>query len=204
MRRTKEEAERTRKQLLDAGLTVFGDKGYAAARLSDIAEEAGVTRGAVYWHFGSKKGLMFAVLKEMSNPYIRIAAEVLESDLPAEERIREMIRRVIYTMDRDKNFISHEQIAVRFMAEHPAEFEEYHGDFSVGMKRVTNLLKRAIREGQRAGQIRRDVNAKIIAGTVGAVLRGSAMMKKAQHMNLLIRGASKEIAELLMRGLEPR
>jgi hypothetical protein len=72
------------------------------------------------------------------------------------------------------------------------------------MKRVTNLLKRAIREGQRAGQIRRDVNAKIIAGTVGAVLRGSAMMKKAQHMNLLIRGASKEIAELLMRGLEPR
>ena len=55
MRRTKKDAELTRQQLLKAGFKVFGDKGYAAARLSDVAEEAGVTRGAIYWHFENKK-----------------------------------------------------------------------------------------------------------------------------------------------------
>ena len=141
MKKTKEEAERTRKQLMDAGLRVFGSKGYAAARLSDIASDAGVTRGAVYWHFGSKKGLMFAILREMANPYIQIAVEVLNSDIEPGPKIREMIRRVMDAIDDKKALLAHEQLAIRFMAEHPDEFEEYHGDVSGGMKVVTRLAE---------------------------------------------------------------
>lgn len=204
MRRTKEEAERTRKQLLDAGARVFGRKGYTAARLSDIASEAGVTRGAVYWHFGSKKGLMFAILREMVNPYMQIAVEALESDLEPGRKIRELVYRVMDAVDRKRAFLSHEQLAIRFMAERPDEFEEYHGDVSVDMKRVTRLLKRVIRAGQNAGQIRSDVDGGIIAGTVVAVLRGSALMKTVGHLNLLPRGVSEDVVDLLMRGLEPR
>src|SRR5690242_16957611 len=54
MRRTKEAAEETRQRLLEAALKVFSQKGYAAATLEEIAQEAQVTRGAIYWHFGSK------------------------------------------------------------------------------------------------------------------------------------------------------
>jgi hypothetical protein len=90
------------------------------------------------------------------------------------------------------------------MAEQPAAFDEYHGSFSAGTKRVTELLKRVIGEGQKTGLIRRDVDARTIAGTIGAVLRGSAMMKKARRLNLLTRRSSEDVAELLMSGLEPR
>jgi TetR/AcrR family acrAB operon transcriptional repressor len=48
MRRTKEDAEQTRQDLLDAALTIFSKKGYTATRLEDIAKVAGVTRGAIY------------------------------------------------------------------------------------------------------------------------------------------------------------
>jgi len=48
-RKTKEEAEKTRQLLLDCALTVFLRKGYSATTLNDIAEEANLTRGAVYW-----------------------------------------------------------------------------------------------------------------------------------------------------------
>ena len=64
MRRTKEEAEQTRQDLLDAALTVFSQKGYTAARLEDVARTAGVTRGAIYHHFGSKADLYSALIDE--------------------------------------------------------------------------------------------------------------------------------------------
>ena len=116
MRRTKEEAEQTRRQLMDAALRVFSARGYSAARLSDIAAEAGVTRGAVYWHFGSKKGLLFAILKETVNPYIQTATEVLEGDLDPGRKIREMVRRVMDATDESEAFLAHRQLAMRFMA----------------------------------------------------------------------------------------
>ncbi len=53
MRRTKEEAEVTKQRLLKAALEVFSRKGYTDTRLEDIAAEAGVTRGAIYHHFGN-------------------------------------------------------------------------------------------------------------------------------------------------------
>ena len=62
MKRTAEEAEQTRQELLDAALAIFSRTGFEAARLEDIAKTAGVTRGAVYHHFGGKPELYLALL----------------------------------------------------------------------------------------------------------------------------------------------
>ena len=51
MHKTKEEAYQTRCNVLDAALTVFYERGVAQASLDEIAKAAGVTRGALYWHF---------------------------------------------------------------------------------------------------------------------------------------------------------
>jgi len=64
MRRTKEEAEQTRQQILDAALLIFSQKGFQATRLQDIATEAGATRGAIYHHFQNKAGLYKSLIEE--------------------------------------------------------------------------------------------------------------------------------------------
>ncbi len=61
VRRTKEEAEATRALLLDTAEEVFRDKGVARSSLADIATRAGVTRGAIYWHFENKSDLFQAM-----------------------------------------------------------------------------------------------------------------------------------------------
>lgn len=66
MRRTAEEAAQTRQSILDAALSVFSKKGYHATRLTDIAQEAEVTRGAIYHHFDNKAKLYEALLDEAS------------------------------------------------------------------------------------------------------------------------------------------
>lgn len=204
MRRTKEEAECTRKNLMDAGLRIFAKKGYAAARLSEIASEVGVTRGAVYWHFGSKKELMFAILREMANPFIKIALEVLEADAEPDVKIRESVLRVMEAMEKTGLFLTHEQMVLRFMAEHPEEFREHQIEIAWSMRKVIRLFKRVVREAQGAGRIRSDIDAGVIAGSLIAVLRGSAIMKSVPQLDVLRRGSSGAVVELLMSGLEPR
>ena len=63
MNRTKDDAQKTREALLSAGGTVFARKGFDKATLDDIARQAHVTRGAVYWHFKDKTALFYAIVE---------------------------------------------------------------------------------------------------------------------------------------------
>lgn len=60
-RKTKEESLKTHARILEAAIDVFYEKGVARATLEDIARHAGVTRGAVYWHFKNKLDLFTAL-----------------------------------------------------------------------------------------------------------------------------------------------
>ncbi len=62
----------TRTRLLEAAARVYAARGFAGATLDDVAEEAGLTKGAVYGHFGSKDNLLVALMEEY------LAAEVAE------------------------------------------------------------------------------------------------------------------------------
>ncbi|HAA44958.1 MAG: HTH-type transcriptional regulator TtgW [Halomonas sp. 54_146] len=65
------EAARTRQEIIKAGARVFCRDGIAGATLEVIAQEAGVTRGAIYWHFNGKQGLLQALLSEQPLPFER-------------------------------------------------------------------------------------------------------------------------------------
>ena len=57
-------APETRTKLLDAAAKVFAEKGYDGTSMDDIAGEAGMTKGALYWNFDSKEALFHALLEE--------------------------------------------------------------------------------------------------------------------------------------------
>lgn len=67
-RRTKQEAQETRTRLLDAAEQLFHERGVSRTSLQDIAQAAGVTRGAVYWHFEDKVQLFDAMMQRATMP----------------------------------------------------------------------------------------------------------------------------------------
>lgn len=73
VRRTKEEAQETRKQILEAAEQAFYDRGVSRTTLADIAALAGVTRGAIYWHFSNKADLVQAMLDSLHEPLEEMA-----------------------------------------------------------------------------------------------------------------------------------
>ena len=81
-RRTKEEAQATRVQILDAAEQVFQAQGVSRASLAEVAKAAGVTRGAIYWHFENKIDLFQAMLERLHLPLEELARASEDEDEP--------------------------------------------------------------------------------------------------------------------------
>ena len=68
VRKTKEEAQDTRHAILDAAERVFQERGVSHTSLAEIATAAGVTRGAIYWHFANKSDVFDALFERAFAP----------------------------------------------------------------------------------------------------------------------------------------
>lgn len=80
MRRTKEDAEKTRCAILAAAEQLFLERGVAHTSLEHIARHAGVTRGAVYWHFQNKAHLFHEMLNQVRLPLEPLAQQLAAVD----------------------------------------------------------------------------------------------------------------------------
>jgi TetR/AcrR family acrAB operon transcriptional repressor len=80
-RKTREEALATREQLLDAAERVFRQRGVGHSSLAEVADAAGVTRGAIYWHFRSKAELFRALVERAEMPMDAALEELADAAL---------------------------------------------------------------------------------------------------------------------------
>jgi len=79
VRKTKEEAQETYAALLDAAEQVFSQKGVTNTTLNDVAVAAGMTRGAIYWHFKDKNALVQAMCDRAFLPMEALLNEIIET-----------------------------------------------------------------------------------------------------------------------------
>jgi TetR/AcrR family transcriptional regulator, acrAB operon repressor len=89
-RKTKEDAQATRALILDAAERVFHRRGVSRTTLQEIAQDAGLTRGAIYWHFENKGELFHAMMERVTLPMTARMTELGPGDT---ERPLDKIRR---------------------------------------------------------------------------------------------------------------
>ncbi|MBV8465963.1 MAG: TetR/AcrR family transcriptional regulator [Burkholderiales bacterium] len=79
-------------EIIEAALTLFIDRGFAATRLDDVAKQAGVTKGTVYLYFANKEDLFKAVIRETLVPELEMAESMIgEHKGPWADLLREML-----------------------------------------------------------------------------------------------------------------
>jgi len=81
-----------RKKILEAAATVFSQKGFHQAKMDEIAKQAGVPKGTLYYNFSGKSKLFAATVTEGMEKIIGQVEKELESDLPFKEHLRKLIR----------------------------------------------------------------------------------------------------------------
>jgi AcrR family transcriptional regulator len=74
-------------QILEAAKKVFARLGFERARVDDIAEESGLSKGTLYWYFESKDAIILAIMDQMFTRELAHGRELLEAELPAKEKL---------------------------------------------------------------------------------------------------------------------
>lgn len=91
MKRTKEDADLTKKKLLDTAFKEFLDTGIHKSKLESIAGKAGVTRGAFYWHFNDKDDLLDSIVEYKDLESLEIAGEIFSSKLDPFKKLKKIV-----------------------------------------------------------------------------------------------------------------
>jgi AcrR family transcriptional regulator len=108
-----EELGTSRQQLLDAAAGVFARRGFQAASMSEIASEAGFSKGALYWNFESKEDLFFALLDDIDDR-LRLLL-TLAASAPTDRDVTGELSRGLSTVleqNRDLALLFHEYSAM--------------------------------------------------------------------------------------------
>lgn len=198
MRRTKEDAEQTREEIFRAGIKVFARKGYAAATLADVAREAGVTRGAIYWHFNSKSDFFVETTKRLHSFYEELAASHDDGSASAPEAVAETVKRVLRRFVHDEEFRLMQELVVRetlagqaLPAECPLPRDEKR-DHIVEM----------FAEAHEAGEVHPQMSPATCYVALNAVLAGVFLMKMDMDLSLS-ESEIDQIAGFVARGFAP-
>jgi TetR/AcrR family acrAB operon transcriptional repressor len=172
VRRTKEEALATRESILDAAEQLFAQQGVSGTTLQHIASAAGVTRGAIYWHFEDKASVFNALMERAKLP-LESALQVLEREDSSDPLgdLREYALCVFkLTVDdaRARRVFEIAALKMEYTDELTAVREKRRQHMAQWDLRVNNRLDAA----RRAGQLRRGVNAQAVALGLMAIIEG--------------------------------
>lgn len=109
-RRARAQGKEARARLVEAAAKVFARRGFAGSSMDEIAEEAGFSKGALYWHFAGKEDLFFALLEERVDRPIRLMIEALRSAPPDRDMAPEASRlfRDFVSKERQTILLGHE------------------------------------------------------------------------------------------------
>jgi AcrR family transcriptional regulator len=97
--RWRRRAEARPAEILDAALTVFSARGFAAAKLDDVAKEAGVSKGTLYLYFESKEALFEAMALELMRVPVMAQLDTIAKAETATEALRQLIQFMTRMLD---------------------------------------------------------------------------------------------------------
>jgi AcrR family transcriptional regulator len=126
----------TRERILDAALDLFIEKGFDKTSLREIAEQLGVTKAALYYHFASKEDILMALHMRL-HEFSRGALDKLSDQVPTRALWVELLGQTIDQMlDNRRIFLLHERNQAAFEALHREDHDEAHDDLQAGFRRV--------------------------------------------------------------------
>jgi len=191
--------EARRQAILEAALDVFAAEGFAAAKLDDVAEKAGVAKGTIYLHFKDKQDLFEQMVREAVFPVIARLEELAKlPDLPAE-----LVLRAMFEVFRTQVLATRRKHLLRLILTEgprfPAIAAFYHREVVArGLALMGELLNRARANGELSAEGLARFPQLVVAPLILAVVWDGLFAAiepldveglLAVHRELLLRGA---------------
>ena len=194
MRRTKRESERTRRGILAAARKVFARQGVTRTTLQEIAAAAGVTRGAIYWHFTDKNELFFAMREQVAVPMIdQIDLALLRADRPDPVAgVERFLHGILEALESDASVRQTFQI-MGFKCEYVGELERELALQRLRCSELISKLTQAYGRAQRAGRLRVGLRPPMAAVETCSFLMGLTRLWLLDAKRSLVRRVARRL-----------
>ncbi len=196
--RKQEQSDDTRARLVDSATKLFAARGYRDTSVQAIGEMAGISRGSIFWHFGSKEGLLWAVVERA---FTRWESETLVPDIGDAVGL-EAVRRGVRSHHR---FLTEDAEALRLfyvlMFEALGPRPELAARFADLHRHLRRLLREPIAAGIASGEMRSGLAPETVITIIAAALGGIVYQHLLDPRGFDLEATYAQLVEVLERGL---
>jgi len=188
-----------RERILDAAERVFAQHGFFAARVSEIAKEAGVADGTIYLYFKSKDELLISLFESRMDRFNATLAAAIPRDARPTDKLLAAIRTYLRLV-RDERLVA-EVLTIELRQS--AKFMKEASNPKFGD--LLRMLAGFVAEGQAAGELDSEVPAPIVARMIFGILDELALawlLQRGEKFDIV--RAADWVGALVTRGLENR
>src|SRR6184192_3119700 len=195
-----ERPEPSREQLMAAAIDCFARLGYQGTTIDRIARDAGVTKGAVYYHFRDKQQLLFEAVKDHVGEFERQVLAEVTPELDAMGALRRVVDVCFFhaTVSNHRRFII--TLMVEALDTNPALSVEFRNI----LRRMRVFLADVVRRGQQRGALRHDVSAEAAAAAIAGGIMGAEIQHYQDREQVDLRTILDTLVEQLAAWMAPR
>ncbi|HVN84098.1 MAG TPA: TetR/AcrR family transcriptional regulator [Candidatus Binatia bacterium] len=159
----------SRQELLDVAIDCFARFGYQATSIDRIAREAGVTKGALYYHFKDKADLLFAAVKSRVGQWERRVIDAMRPVPSSGARLRQVAQVCLDHATKS----NHRRMIITLMVEALDTNAPISAEFRAMMQRFREFLATVVAGGQRHGEFRSDIDPAVAAEVYAGAVMGA-------------------------------
>lgn len=192
----------TRSRILVAAKQVFARQGYAGATLDMIAAEAGLTKGAVYWHFESKSDLFLALMEEQLQSPLNITPEAAQQTFEHPTPQAEVAKLLAGQFHHIKNNPDWCRLCMEFMIQ-SRQPDVQKVLASPNCRRNEATILKMLHQLQTKGKLAADVDPFVIGVFWSALIDGLMLAHMVEPQRIDPTKWIDQLARLLWQGLQP-
>lgn len=185
--------ERTRREIYEAAMRLFAERGFAAVTIADICEAADVGRGTFFLHFPSKAALLYEFNQRVAEEF---RASLVEPRAPARDELCALVERISVEL------VSQAEIMTAMLAEFFSSPETLAAASKQGQA-LSELVTEIIQRGQERGEFARRIDARLAAAsflaTAAAIVSGQVFSPE----EVAPEEVSRQFLQITFSGLDP-
>ncbi|GHP00155.1 hypothetical protein KSF_102020 [Reticulibacter mediterranei] len=192
--------QNTHSRILAAAHQIFAEQGYVGATLDEVAAAAGLTKGAIYWHFASKSDLFLALLQAYCQEQAALLPQAFERASSAPDPVTWLSALLLELLPAQKDVVW-PRLLTEFLAS--SRDQQVRNHLRAMLRDCRQMVCAFVRQLQQEQRLTREIDPMAVAVLFNALLQGLLQLSLLEDEEFHLATLTPAIAALLWQGLAP-
>lgn len=192
------QSEKTKRDFLQAAISLFAKKGFHSSSITQIAESAHLSKGALYWHFENKEELLFHTIEEIRQEWKNVLRRELKREWKARQKLDKILDLFVdLTLESKEKYV----IFIVLIAEFTEVQERFEGHLRDVFDEFFIFLAQIIDQGKEDGSLQPDLDSHLMAIAFMGSWQGILLQWIFNRNDVQLRNLVEALRFLIFSGL---